>query len=132
MPTYRRTFSGHPEEVSRARHWTREILNEAPCRDDAALVVSELSANAITHTASAHSTFTLTIERTAEAVAVSVTDHGGAASRPQVTHAPESSTGGRGLVLVTACATVVRITGDETGHTVTAELPLNAALPAPC
>ncbi|CAL2066726.1 protein of unknown function [Streptomyces murinus] len=43
---------GFPEEVSRARRWTRDILRGSPLADDAALIVSELSTNAIRHTAS--------------------------------------------------------------------------------
>ncbi|UED85206.1 ATP-binding protein [Streptomyces profundus] len=126
------TFPGNPEEVSRARRLVRDVLSEIPCREDAALVVSELAANAITHTRSHTTGFTVHITRTPRTVTISVTDHGGSTSRPRVAHATDSSPCGRGLVLVTACATVVRITGDETGHTVTAELHVNVSVPAPC
>ncbi|MEV6183724.1 ATP-binding protein, partial [Streptomyces sp. NPDC052015] len=43
---------GFPEEVSRARRWTRDVLRGSPFAEDAELIVSELSANAILHTAS--------------------------------------------------------------------------------
>jgi hypothetical protein len=43
---------GFPEEVSRARRWTRDILAGSPLAEDAELIVSELSANAVLHTAS--------------------------------------------------------------------------------
>ena len=46
------TCPGFLEEVSRARRWTRDILRDSPLAEDAALIVSELSANAILHTAS--------------------------------------------------------------------------------
>ncbi len=39
------TCPGFPEEVSRARRWTRDILRGSPLAEDAELIVSELSAN---------------------------------------------------------------------------------------
>lgn len=47
------TCPGFPEEVGRARRWTRDILSGHACVDDAALIVSELGTNALLYTASA-------------------------------------------------------------------------------
>ena len=46
------TCPGSPEEVGRARRWTRDILRESSCADAAELIVSELGSNAVLHTAS--------------------------------------------------------------------------------
>ncbi|RBM16851.1 ATP-binding protein [Streptomyces sp. PT12] len=123
MPTHRRTFTGLPEEVSRARHWARDILGNHPHADDAALIVTELGANAITHTASATSTFTLAIDQAAGTVTITVTDAGGATTHPRIEHPDTSAQHGRGLEVVAACAAKVVIHHTENhGHTVTAEL----------
>ncbi|MDT0308829.1 ATP-binding protein [Streptomyces sp. DSM 44917] len=123
MPTYHRTFPARPEEITRARRWTRAVLGTHPCADDAALVVTELGTNAIAHTTSPHPAFRLAItDDGGQAVTISVTDSGSTASRPHVEHADDGATGGRGLYLVTACATAWQVTGDHHGHTVTAHL----------
>jgi anti-sigma regulatory factor (Ser/Thr protein kinase) len=123
MPTHRRTFAGLPHEVSHARRWTRDLLGPHPCADDAALVVTELGANAITHTASAGTKFLLTVTYDPSGpVTIAVTDSGGTTTRPHIEHPDQDATGGRGLALVSACASVVRVSGDGCGHTVTAEL----------
>ena len=122
MPTHRRTFAGLPQEVSQARRWTRAILGTHPCADDAALVVSELGANAITHTASGDGSFLLAVTHAETTVTITVTDAGGTTSHPHVEHPAEDSPSGRGLALVTTSADAVTIHGDHRGHTVTAEL----------
>ncbi|WP_234332434.1 hypothetical protein [Streptomyces sp. NRRL F-5650] len=62
--------------MSRARRWTRDILRGSPLAEDAELIVSELSANAILHTASGreYGSFHLAVAVSAQVVAVSVTD----------------------------------------------------------
>ncbi|MGD9483645.1 ATP-binding protein [Streptomyces sp. TRM70308] len=113
---------GIPEEVSRARRWTREVLSACACADDAALIVTELAANAVTHTASP--AFRVTICRTDEAVTLAVTDTGHTATtRPHVTHADDASTHGRGLHIAATLATDLTVTRHDYGHTVTARLP---------
>src|SRR5437763_2356131 len=69
---------GFPEEVSRARRWTRDILRGSPLADDAELIVSELSTNAILHTASGmrSGSFHLALAVSSQVVALSVMDEG--------------------------------------------------------
>ncbi|WP_344259152.1 ATP-binding protein [Streptomyces sodiiphilus] len=76
---------GLPEEVARARRITRDVLVDTPYADDAGLIVSELGANAITHTASAKHGFRLTITRAPEGtVTLAVTDTGGTGAIPEI------------------------------------------------
>jgi serine/threonine-protein kinase RsbW len=55
------TFPGHPDQVGRARAFLARFLGSSPAADDAVLLVSELAANAVTHSASGQpgGTFTL-------------------------------------------------------------------------
>ncbi|MBA6439676.1 ATP-binding protein [Streptomyces sp. GMR22] len=115
---------GSREEVTRARRWTRDILSNHPCADDAELIVSELGSNALTHTASgtAYGTFQLTLSLSPRTVAISVTDEGGHPEEPGHTEADPRDTHGRGLTIVMALARLLDITGSQHGHTVTAQL----------
>ncbi|MGW2443844.1 ATP-binding protein [Streptomyces sp. NPDC001675] len=115
---------GFPEEVSRARRWTRDILRGSPLADDAELIVSELSANAIIHTASGreHGSFHLAVAVSAQVVAVSVTDDGGTGTAPKVEHQDQDAEHGRGLGMVSVIAHRVVVHDSDQGHTVTAEL----------
>ncbi|MCL3992945.1 ATP-binding protein [Streptomyces lavenduligriseus] len=121
---------GFPEEVSRARRWTRDILRDSPLADDAELIVSELSTNAIRHTASGWDpgSFHLAVAVSAQVVAVSVTDDGGAATAPKVEHQDHDAEHGRGLDMVSAIAHRVVVHDTDQGHTVTAELYADARL----
>jgi anti-sigma regulatory factor (Ser/Thr protein kinase) len=117
---------GFPEEVSRARRWTRDILRGSPLAEDAELIVSELSANAILHTASgrAYGSFHLAVAVSAQVVAVSVTDDGGADTAPKAQPQDQKNEAehGRGLGMVSAIAHRVVVHDSDQGHTVTAEL----------
>ncbi|MFF8651131.1 ATP-binding protein [Streptomyces griseoluteus] len=115
---------GFPEEVSRARRWTRDILRGSPLADDAELIVSELSANAILHTASgrAYGSFHLAVAVSAQVVALSVTDDGGASTAPKVERRDQDAEQGRGLGMVSVIAHRVVVHDSDHGHTVTAEL----------
>ncbi|GAA0619556.1 ATP-binding protein [Streptomyces crystallinus] len=112
---------GSPEEVARARRWTRDVLRAHPRVDDVVLVVSELGTNALTHTVGDALRVMLTV--TEGRVTVAVTDSGGTPQGPKVTEAAEEAIHGRGLSIVMALAHRLAVTGDETGRTVTAELP---------
>ncbi|MFI1681423.1 ATP-binding protein [Streptomyces sp. NPDC020607] len=118
------TCPGFPEEVSRARRWTRDILSGSPLAEDAELIVSELSANAILHTASGRQSgsFSLAVEVSPQMVALSVTDDGGTRTAPKVKHQGEEADHGRGLGMVSAIAHRVVVHDSDKGHTVTAEL----------
>ncbi|WP_405934658.1 ATP-binding protein [Streptomyces longwoodensis] len=115
---------GFPEEVSRARRWTRDILRGSPLAEDAELIVSELSANAILHTASGREAggFHLAVAVTPQVVAVSVTDDGGTRTAPKIEHQDQEAEHGRGLGMVSALAHRVVVHDSDHGHTVTAEL----------
>ncbi|MEV5733832.1 ATP-binding protein [Streptomyces sp. NPDC052292] len=119
---------GFPEEVSRARRWTRDILRGSPLADDAELIVSELSANAILHTASGreYGSFHLAVAVSAQVVAVSVTDDGGTETAPKVEHHAQDAEHGRGLGMVSVIAHRVVVHDSDQGHTVTAELYADA------
>ncbi|MEU3887156.1 ATP-binding protein [Streptomyces sp. NPDC029041] len=118
------TCPGFLEEVSRARRWTRDILRGSPLADDAELIVSELSANAILHTASgtASGSFHLALAVSPQVVALSVTDAGGTSMSPKVEHQGQDAEHGRGLGMVTALAHRVVVHNSQAGHTITAEL----------
>ncbi|MET9058322.1 ATP-binding protein [Streptomyces antibioticus] len=118
---------GFPEEVSRARRWTRDILHGSPLADDAELIVSELSANAILHTASGRESgsFHLAVAVSAQVVAVSVTDDGGTGTAPKAEHQNQDAEGGRGLGMVSTLAHRIVVHQSKAGHTVTAELFTN-------
>jgi anti-sigma regulatory factor (Ser/Thr protein kinase) len=115
---------GFPEEISRARRFTRDILHGSPVAEAAELIVSELSTNAILHTASGqrYGTFHLALAATPRAVALSVTDDGGTGTAPKTEHQGQDAEHGRGLSMVTALAHRVVIHDTHDGHTVTAEL----------
>ncbi|MEU2554156.1 ATP-binding protein [Streptomyces sp. NPDC013313] len=119
---------GFPEEVSRARRWTRDILRGSPLADDAELIVSELSANAILHTASGqeYGSFHLAVAVSAQVVAVSVTDDGGTGTAPKVEAQDQDAEHGRGLGMVSVIAHRVVVHDSDQGHTVTAELYADA------
>ncbi|MFJ9423240.1 ATP-binding protein [Streptomyces sp. NPDC101249] len=121
---------GFPEEVSRARRWTRDILRGSPLAEDAELIVSELSANAILHTASGreYGSFHLAVAVSAQVVAVSVTDDGGTGTAPKVEHQDQDAEHGRGLGMVSVIAHRVVVHDSDHGHTVTAELYADARL----
>ncbi|MFF4799723.1 ATP-binding protein [Streptomyces sp. NPDC001351] len=118
------TCPGFPEEVSRARRWTRDILRGSPLAEVAELIVSELSANAILHTATGRDSgsFHLALAVSPRIVALSVTDDGGAGTAPKVEHQDQEAEHGRGLGMVSAIAHRVVVHDSDGGHTVTAEL----------
>lgn len=118
------TCPGFPEEVSRARRWTRDILRGSPLAEDAELIVSELSANAILHTATGRDSgcFHLAVAVSAQVIALSVTDDGGTGTAPKVEHQDQETEHGRGLGMVSAIAHRVVVHETDSGHTITAEL----------
>ncbi|OMI39106.1 regulatory protein [Streptomyces sparsogenes DSM 40356] len=94
------------------------------------MIVSELSTNAVTHTASGSptGTFHVALALSKQVVAISVTDDGGKPETPHPAEPDQEATHGRGLSIVMALANHLGITGDEHGRTVTAELITPTAL----
>ncbi len=104
------SFSIPPEEravpvcrrLSRAWLDAQQIENE-DTRYAVLLVISELTTNAILHSAS--SRVTSRLWRADGKVFVEVCDQGRSASVPRLGHPPETESHGRGLSIVTRCAT---------------------------
>ncbi len=115
-------FPGHASAVSQARRFVADVLgDDFPGRDEVLLLVSEIAANAIRHSASGHGgEFEVTVSVTGGLVRIEVGDQGGA-SEPRLTGqdaAPDALTGGRGLRIVDALATKWGHAGDELGRVV--------------
>ena len=112
-------FLGTREYVAWARHWLRAALRSCPAADDAALLVSELATNALTHSASGQGgTFTVTVSHRSADVRVEVADQGG----PWTPDMTGDELHGRGLLIVGSLAHSWGITGDDSGRTVWFEL----------
>jgi two-component sensor histidine kinase len=96
-----RTFPKTPTAVTHARRFVLEALGEVgpDVADNAAVMVSELATNSVRHAASQ---FTVTIDRTADEIRVSVDDDG--AGLPMVKSPPPAEPTGRGLRIVGALA----------------------------
>ena len=136
LPTHHRIFHGDPQELRAARDWTRAALNGHPHADDAALIVTELGTNALTHTASGEPAgpFRITLTTSELITVIAVTDSGGTSTAPEIQQPSGNATHGRGLGIVDVLADNVMVYGDSTGRTITAELRLPTGLPkpAPC
>ncbi|MFI9605390.1 ATP-binding protein [Streptomyces sp. NPDC052043] len=88
------------------------------------LIVSELSANAILHTASGQTSgsFHLAPAVSPQVIALSVTDDGGTGTAPKVEDQDQEGEHGRGLGMVSVLAhRVVVVHSSQSGHAVTAE-----------
>ena len=119
------TCPGFLEEVGRVRRWIRDVLSDSPRVDDAALIVTELSTNALLHSDSGNSSrafFSLTLTHAPDLITISVTDFGGSSSRPHIQHPNTRILHGRGLALVAALAEHLEVRGGTDGHTVIATL----------
>jgi hypothetical protein len=94
--------------------------------------VSELCANAITHTASGRGgVFTVTVECPRDGVArIAVTDDGGS-SVPAAGAVNLMAEGGRGLAIVAACTSRWGFSEAYPGRTVWAEASWPVAVPSP-
>jgi anti-sigma regulatory factor (Ser/Thr protein kinase) len=95
-------LAGTVDQVPEVRRMLAKCLGpEHPCLNDAQLLATEASANAVTHSASAApgGHFTVAIEWTAESVVVIVTDQG-ATTVPYRMHAQPHDTSGRGIDLI--------------------------------
>lgn len=108
MPTYRRTFPGKPDAISRARHFTYHYLRHTPAVAEVCVMVSEITTNAVQHTRSGRpgGTFTLTLTTERSGVRVEVEDEGSmAGDTPHVEEVePAEAEHGRGIAVVEALA----------------------------
>ena len=132
-----RRFRGIPASVPEARRFVAELLTGCPARETLVTCVSELSTNAITHTASGRGgAFTVEVDLPRDGVArIAVTDDGGP-SFPVIGSldplaADLMAEGGRGLALVAACTSRWGYTEAGPGCTVWAEACWPVSVPSP-
>ena len=127
-----RTYRGTPASVPEARRFVGELLTGCPARETLMTCVSELCANAITHTASGRGgVFTVEVDCPRDGIArVAVTDDGGA-SVPAAGRHDLMAEGGRGLAMVAACTSRWGFREAYPGRTVWAEACWPVAVPSP-
>jgi len=115
-------FPGHAPAVSQVRRFVAEVLGEGfPALDDVLLLVSEVAANAVQHTASGDGgQFQITVTVTGGLVRVEVGDQGGVAGPKLAGNGLTlgALTDGRGLRIVDALAARWGYAGDELGRMV--------------
>ena len=134
-----RTFRGTPASVPEARQFVAGLLAGCPAREVLMTCVSELCANAITHTDSGNGgVYIVEVHLPRPGVArIAVTDEGGpslpVAGRLDVPAAGRldlMAEGGRGLAMVAACTSRWGYADAYPGRTVWAEACWPAARPA--
>jgi hypothetical protein len=129
---WQRVFAGVPAQVAEVRRFVAYLLDGCPARDALVPCASELSANAVVHTASGHGgSFMVEVTYPRPGVArISVTDAGGptepAAGVPVSDEASEGAVDdlpvcGLGLALVAAAANCWGYSDAGAGRTVWAE-----------
>jgi len=126
------TFRGTPASVPEARRFVAELLAGCPAREVLMTCVSELCANAVTHTDSPNSgVFIVEVHLPRPGVArIAVTDEGGP-SLPAVGRLDPMAEGGRGLAVVAACTSRWGYADAHPGRTVWAEACWPVAVPSP-
>jgi serine/threonine-protein kinase RsbW len=106
MPSDRRRFNGHPDQVLLARQFVvSALVEDSPIREVARLLVSEVATNAVRHTASgtAEGGFRVSYELRDDRLRVEVYD-AGSLTTPQRRAYDLEAPGGRGLELLDALA----------------------------
>jgi serine/threonine-protein kinase RsbW len=129
MPSHRRRFDGRPDQVLLARQFVvSALVEDAPIRDVARLLVSEVTTNALRHTASgtAGGGFRVSYELRDDQLRVEVYD-AGALTTPQRRAHDLEALGGRGLELLDALASRWGTLGGPEGRVVWFELDLGAS-----
>ncbi|MEU6272373.1 ATP-binding protein [Streptomyces populi] len=127
-----RIFPGQAWQVAEARRFVASMLGDegSDVVDDAVLVVGELAANAVRHTRSGwyRGWFVVVMHFDDDRVRIEVTDQGGD-EEPRVRSVTTlAEEGGRGLMLIAACAKDWGVRDRPAGgRCVWAELPRNGA-----
>jgi serine/threonine-protein kinase RsbW len=125
-------FRGTAASVPLARRFVGEVLAGCPAREVLMTCVSELCANAVTHTLSGSGgVFVVSVAYPRDGVArVAVTDEGGP-SVPSARPVDLAAEGGRGLALVAACTSRWGWAEAYPGRTVWAEACWPVGVPTP-
>jgi serine/threonine-protein kinase RsbW len=114
-------FPGEARAVRQSREFVRTVLGDGwPGLDDVLLMVSEITSNAVLHSASAGNSFDVCVAGANDTVRVAVSDRG-SSTEPRIrdgSAADDALTGGRGLRIVDAFADTWGCVGDELGRTV--------------
>jgi len=116
-------FPGLAEEVAHARHFVASLTAERSCVDDAVLIVSELATNAVRHSQSGVTGgwFLVVVSFGDDFVRIEVVDQG-SEHEPRLCDATHQEEGGRGLVLIAACAKDWGVKNWPNGRSVWADL----------
>jgi anti-sigma regulatory factor (Ser/Thr protein kinase) len=113
---------GEERQLRTLRRWLASLLPECAARDDVIAVATELSSNAIKHTASGQGgCFGVEVTWHESVIRVTVADRG-AAQGPQVIQVPMAEHG-RGLLVVSGLAARSGVCGDAGGRQVWADIP---------
>ena len=123
-PVRERSFPPERDSVRAARHWVTRLFGQGPddaLASDAAIVATELAANAVLH---ARSGFTLTVSRSAAAVRIAVRD--GDPVIPRNGSTPFDVKPGHGLSVVSQLASGWAVEPRPDGKVVWADLPAEA------
>ncbi|MFF4965280.1 ATP-binding protein [Streptomyces sp. NPDC001037] len=124
-----RAFPGVAEEVAHARHFVAALLDGYGPVEDAVLVVSELATNAVRHSlsGSAGGWFLVVVCFGGDdLVRIEVVDQGGERV-PHLCDVTSQEEGGRGLLLIAACAKDWGVKNWPDGRSVWAELAREGA-----
>jgi len=125
---WRQVFPGEERQIGVVRRWLASLLPDCPARDDVTVVASEMTSNAVLHTASGQGGW-FAVEIIWHPLAVRVTvEDGGALAGPRLIDDPESNHG-RGLQVVQGMSLRTGVHGDHRGRQVWADVPWGADEP---
>lgn len=122
LPSWARAFPGTARQAATARRFVTTLLDGSPLREDAALVTSELFANAVLHTDSGQpgGLVIVQVSRWRLGVRIAVTDQG-SRTHPVVRNPadhPGPSESGTGLFITTQIARHLGWHDDPAGRTI--------------
>jgi len=120
---WRRVFPGREDQVGQVRRFVAELLAGYPERDDVALCATELSTNAIRHTASGHGGFfAIELSWAGMTIRLSIADAGAPAGPVLRRRDPDTlEEAGRGLDVVASLSDGYGFEGDHRGRVVWAQ-----------
>jgi hypothetical protein len=126
---WRQVFDGEEPQLGVMRRWIKSLLPDCPVRDDVLSVATELSGNAICHTASGRGGwFAVEVTWSGPVVRIGVADSG-AATEPRVIEDPDGEHG-RGLLVVRELSVRMGVCGDARGRLTWADIRWDASVQA--